>query len=227
MKRFLSKAGPTSILLMLAMCTGIKESDSINSDPPFTETPYPRIAMLWRTVRGQEGLESAAKHDLIMAGQGFLGLIPNREPAGLADAYTEESLKTARERIGRIREVNPDALVIADMLFYEYLDEMLPEDHPWWLRKDGERVQFWPGTHRMDWYPEYDIKIGLPVEDGKRINPYVWTRKYEKALVVLNLPGTEEDYIIETGQKAVDAFSGDEGFQFIIPPGDGRILVLR
>ena len=392
MRNFLLMAGLTSILLMLATCTGIKESDSKTSDPPFTETPYPRIAMLWRTVRGQEGLESAAKHDLIMAGQGFLGLVPNQEPAGLADGFTEESLQTARDRIGRIREVNPNALVIADMLFYEYHDKMLPEDHPWWLRKEGERVQFWPGTHRMDWYnaeyrkkvikqtlslkksgadgvfydnlrnepgpwvafleelreaigddflvlvnagydvgtynfaypfingimyesgwshkqtewdetirqmqysqsllrepkislierfeetgdgagwpadenrgkkpaadpaarrwslsfslsigdfyylfsdntshahdwyPEYDIKIGLPVEEGKRINTYVWTRKYEKALVVVNLPGAEEDYIIETGQQAADALSGDEGSRFIIPPGDGRILVLQ
>ena len=392
MKYFLSMSGLTFILLMLAMCTGIKENDSKISNPSFTETPYPRIAMLWRAVRGQEGLESVAKHDLIMVGEGFMGLIPNQEPAGLAEAYTEESLETARERIRRIRELNPDALIIADLLFYEYRDNMLPEAHPWWLREDGERVQFWPGTHRMDWYnkeyrqkvikqtlslktsgadgvfydnlrnepepwvsflqelreaigndflvlinagydvgsynfaypfingimyesgwshkrfqwdetirqmqysqslllepkislierfeetdngagwpadenrgkkppadpaarrwsfcfsltigdfyylfsdntshahdwyPEYDIKIGLPVKEGIRINPYVWTREYEKAMVVVNLPGADEDYIIETGQKAVDAFSGDEGTRFIIPPGDGRILVLN
>jgi hypothetical protein len=46
------------------------------------------------------------------------------------------------------------SLIIGDLLFYEYPDNWLPEDHPWWLRKDGQRQQFWPGTHRMDWYNE-------------------------------------------------------------------------
>lgn len=366
------------------------ESDSTDVNQDFTEAPYPRIGMLWRTIRGEQGIESMAKHDLIMAGQGSLGLEYDREPAGLATGYSVESIEEAQKRISQIRFRNPDVLIIADLLFYEYPDEWLPDDHPWWLRKDGERQQFWPGTHRMDWYnpdyrkkvikqtlalkqagvdgvfydnlrnepepwvaflsdlrkaigddflilinagydvgtynfaypyingimyesgwshsrtnwdqcirqmqysqsllrepmislierfeetrdragwpgdsqsgqkptpdpaarrwslcfaltigdfyylfsdntshrhdwyKEYDDKIGLPVEEGLRINEYVWTRKYEKALVVVNLPGAESNYSINLTRSHKDSLTGEKGKHFIVPPGDGRILM--
>ncbi len=53
-----------------------------------------------------------------------------------------------------MRQLNPNAVVFAAIDFYEYQDDAVPEDHPWWLREEGKRVQFWPGTHRMDWYNE-------------------------------------------------------------------------
>ena len=107
--------------------------------------------MLWASVRGETGIESIARHDMIMLGHRSLGLVPNREPAGLSDGFTPESIAAAREKLRLIREINPDALVLADLLFYEYMDDWLPEGHPWWLRENGERQQFWHGTHRMDW----------------------------------------------------------------------------
>ncbi len=356
----------------------------------FTEAPYPRIATLWRGVRGEQGIESMARHDLIMAGHGSLGLKPNREPIGLSNGFTPESIEDAKKRIVEIRKINPDALIIADLLFYEYPDDWLPENHPWWLRKDGERQQFWPGTHRMDWnneeyrrkviqqtlalkqtgangvfydnlrnepepwvaflselreaigdeflifinagydvgtynfaypyingvmyesgwshdrtdwdetirqmqysqsllrepkislierfeesrsragwpgdskegqkppadpaarrwslcyaltigdfyylfadntshrhdwYPEYDVKIGLPMEEGKRMNTHVWIRKYEKAIVVVNLPGAKSDYTMEFEQARHDSLTGEKGKKFMIPPGEGRIFL--
>ncbi len=356
----------------------------------FTKTPYPRIAMLWSAIRGAQGVESMARHDLIMSGQGSLGLKPDNEPIGIATGFTTESIEIAKKRVEQIRQINPDAVIIADLLFYEYPDEWLPEDHPWWLRKNGERQQFWPGTHRMDWYnadyrakvikqtmslkaigvdgvfydnlrnepdpwvafltdlrkavgneflilinagydvgtynfaypfingvmyesgwshdrtdwdetikqmqysqsllrepkislierfeetrsragwpgdpqrgqkppddpaarrwslcyaltigdfyylfsdntshrhdwyPEYDIKIGMPVEEGKRMNPYVWIRKYEKAMVVVNLPGAKSDYTIEFERSRHDSLTGEKGKKFLIAPGEGRIIL--
>jgi hypothetical protein len=319
-----------------------------------------------------------------------MGLEPNREPVGLSDGFTAESVAVAKEKLRQIREINPDALILADLLFYEYMDDWLPEDHPWWLRKDGERQQFWPGTHRMDWnnaeyrqkvirqtislmetgidgvfydnlrnepepwvaflsdlrkaigddflilinagydvgtynfaypyingimyesgwshdrteweqtiremqysqsllrepkislierfeetrnragwpgdskrdqkppddpaarrwslcytltignfyylfsdntshrhdwYPEYDVKIGLPLGEGKRMNAHVWTRNYEMALVIVNLPGANEDYTMEFTEPHWDSLTGESGIKFRIPPGDGRILL--
>lgn len=356
----------------------------------FTETPYPRIAMMWAPIRGDRSLESIAKHDLAMLGFGGLGLRYKREPAGLADGFTSESVEAAKQRIQQLRQLNPDILVFADLLFYEWMDRWLPEDHPWWLRVNGERQQFWPGTHRMDWnnpdyrrhvvnwtvavketgvdgifydnvrnepepwvafltevreaigddflifanagynvgdydfaapflngimyesgwshnrtewdetirkmqntetllrqpklslierfeeirnhagwpgdakrgqkpepdpaarrwslcyalaignyyylfsdntshrhdwYPEYDVKIGLPLEAGERLSSHVWQRRYEKALVVVNLPGAEETYTIKLQETARDSLTGDTGSSFDVPPGDGRILI--
>lgn len=356
----------------------------------FADVAYPRIAMLWSPIRGDRSLTSYARHDLIMAGVGSFRLRYDREPSGLADGFTPESIKNARERIASMRKDNPRAVILGDLPFYEYPDGWLPEDHPWWLRVNGERKQFWPGTHRMNWYnteyqehlvaqtaalkevgvdgvfydnvrnepdawvpflqrvrkavgddflilanagyavgsydfaapylngimyesgwshnrtewddcirkmqhtqtllrepkisiierfeetrsragwpgdpkrgekppadpqarrwslcyaltigdfyylfsdntshrhdwhPEYDAKIGLPLERGRRIGPHVWERKYEKARVVVNLPGATESHTVTLGHPAIDTLSGRRDTRFVIPPGDGCVLL--
>ncbi len=379
-------------LFLFLLPFSIQASDE--SLPPkvidFNTAPYPRIAMLWAAIRGDRSLESMARHDLIMAGMGSLGLELDGEPKGLADGFTPESAHIARQRIQTLRGLNPDAVILGDLLFYEYPDRWLPDDHPWWLRVKGERQQFWPGTHRMDWnnpdyrrhivkqttalkeigidgvfydnlrnepepwiafltevrqavgdeflilanvgyavgeydfaapflngimyesgwshnrtewddciqkmqhtqsllrnprisiierfeeirdragwpddpkrgqkptpdpaarrwslcfslvvdnfyylfsdstnhqhdwYPEYDMKIGLPEEAGQRIDSHVWQRKYSQALVVVNLPGAREPYTLQLNRSRLDVFTGERGDRFIIPPGDGKILL--
>ena len=79
--------------------------------------------------------------------------------------------------------------------------------------------------HGHDWYPEYDVKIGLPAGDGERLSSHAWRREYGKALVVMNLPGAKEAYEIEVERAARDSFTGESGRRFSVPPGDGRILV--
>jgi hypothetical protein len=358
----------------------------------YTKAPYPRLAMLWSPIRGAERhtLTDWARHDLVMVSPGQLGMRLDRDPPGLADGFTADSVAAAKEKIAELRRLNPDIVILGDNSFYELGDDLLPEDHPWWLRVDGERQQFWPGTHRMDWYdpeyqqhvirkslaileigvdgiffdnlrdehepwiailgelrkrigedvllvanagyqideydwvapylngfmyesgwshgrtdwddciaamrhtaslfrrpvvsiierfeetesragwpiegqrdglptrdpaarrwslcyslvvgdyyylfsdntshrhdwyPEYDVKIGLPVEAGKRISSHVWQRRYDKALVVVNLPGAKEPYEVKLERPARDSFTGESGVQFTVAPGDGRILV--
>ena len=378
----------------IAMATAVSGRacavDAEKQQTDSTKTPYPRIVMLWAAVRGDESIESMARHDLIMSGFGRLGLRFAGEPAGLADGFTPESVEVARKRIAQIKRFNPDAVVLADVLFYEYPDNWLPEDHPWWLRKNDKREQFWPGTHRMDWnnadyrrhvarqtaaakeagvdgvfydnirnepnawvgllkevrqavgddflilanagyavgtydfaapylngmmyesgwshkrtewddcikkmqhtqtllrkptisiierfeeirdragwpgdskrgqkpepdpaarrwslcyaliigdfyylfsdntshrhdwYAEYDVKIGLPTGQGERLSSHVWQRRYDKALVVVNLPGAKEPYEVKLKHSEKDSFTGQTGTIFSIPPGDGRILM--
>lgn len=371
------------------LCNGVSAA---NEQTQFTQAPYPRIAMLWASLRDDGSLEGMAKHDLIMAGFGRLGLKLDREPKGLADRFTPESVQVARERIAELRKLNPDVVILGDLLFYEYPDDWLPEDHEWWLRQDGRRQQFWPGTHRMDWhneqyrlhvvrqtaalkeagvdgvfydnirnesepwvaflrtvreavgddflilanagyaigeydfaapylngmmyesgwshnrtqwddctrqmqhtqsllkeprislierfeetrdhagwpgdekrgqkppaddaarrwslcyaltigdfyylfsdntshrhdwYPEYDVKIGLPTGPSERVNSHVWRRRYEKAQVVVNLPGAASPYEIKLNRSSKDVLTGETGTSFKIPPGDGRILLQK
>ncbi len=81
-------------------------------------------------------------------------------------------------------------------------------------------------SHRHDWYPEYDAKIGLPAAPGQRISAHIWQRRYERALVVVNLPGGEQGHLVELDRPARDSFTGERGMRFLVPPGDGRILVM-
>lgn len=368
------------------------ESSPAQPERAFQKTPYPRTAMLWASLRGDRSVEGIARHDLIMLGHGSLNLKFNREPEGLADGFTPESITAAQQKVAELRRLNPDAVILGDILFYEYHDSWLPEDHPWWLRKNGERQQFWPGTHRMnwydpeyrhhvvqvslsmkqtgvdgvfydnlrdepepwvaffkevraavgdeflilanagyavgdydfaapylngmmyesgwshnrtewdgtiqkmqhtetllrkptislierfeeirdhagwpgdsrrgqkpesdpaarrwslcyaltigdyyylfsdntshrhDWYPEYDAKIGLPIQAGEKIDSHHWSRVYENAVVHVNLPGAKESVIVEFTDPRKDVLTGETGTKFSLPAGDGRIFVAK
>ena len=82
-------------------------------------------------------------------------------------------------------------------------------------------------THRHDWYPEYDTKIGQPLAAGERLGTHAWTRQYERATVAVNLPGATDDLLLELDHEAQDSLTGERGTTFRIPPGEGRILVVR
>jgi hypothetical protein len=360
--------------------------------------PFPRIETTWATIRGDRSPMGYAKHDLIMVSVDAIGLEWDKEPSVLSTAFKPESIPVARERVAEWKRLNPNAIVLGDLSFYELNEHALPEDHPWWLRKDGKREQFWPGTYRMDWYnkeyqqsviaktialyhtgvvdgvfydnlreeqepwlavmkavrevagddfliqancgydigsydwlapymngvmyesgwshparsrwmpdetwddriakmrrtesllrkptisfierfeevrdhagwpndpqkgkerprdpaarhwtmcyalivgdfyylfsdstshrhdwyPEYDVKIGFPKAAGERVNAHVWRRQYDKALVVMNLPDATEPYRVTLDKPARDSFTGETGKEFTVPPGDGRVLV--
>jgi hypothetical protein len=362
------------------------------------KTPYPRIGMCWSPLRGDRSPAGMAKHDLIMSSIEALGLEWDRQPEVLATGFKPESIEEAKRRTAEIRKLNPNAVLIGDLSFYEFDEGQLPEDHPWWLKTDGKREQFWPGTYRMnwylpdyqesvikrtlslyeagvvdgvfydnwrdepepwikimrsirervrdkflifvnvgydigtadwiapylngimyesgwshpersrwmpdetwddrirmmqrtqelllpphislierfeevrdhagwpndpkkgtgitrdpaarhwtmayaliagdfyylfsdstshrhDWYPEYDANIGLPLAPGERVSAHVWQRRYEKALVVMNLPDAKAPYNVKLSKAARDSFTGESGMAFAVPPGDGRVLV--
>ena len=92
-------------------------------------TPYPRIAMLWSPVRGDRSVEGMARHDLIMTGVGGFGLRYDREPTGLAEGFTTDSVERARQRLAELRALKPNAPILAELYFYEYRETWLPEDH--------------------------------------------------------------------------------------------------
>jgi len=340
--------------------------------------PYPRLALLSPAVRGEPDPEAWRRHDLVVVGPDALGLAPDREPAGLAEGFTPASLRLAQQRAGGTHLRHPEAVLLCEVSFYEYRDDRLPEEHPWWLREEGERVPSRPGYYRLNWEdpeyrshvarltvaltdtgidgvfydhlrpearapwtaflkevrlgvgssflllaslgdevsgceyllpllngvvyeagwchdrtdweecvramqrnevllrpprisvvecfaeadapaeaarrsslcyaltvgdyyylshdrasarrpwpPEYEAKIGHPLEPGKQISSHVWRRPYDRALVVVNLPGAAEAFTVRVGRPAWDAFTGETGTEFTLPPGDGRILVTQ
>ncbi|MBT5712605.1 hypothetical protein HOI71_16270, partial [Candidatus Poribacteria bacterium] len=83
----------------------------------FIETPYPRVAMLWRSTRGDDSLEGVAKHDLALVGPGRLGLRYNADPVGAATGFTLDSQARAREAVAELRALNPDIVVLCEIYF--------------------------------------------------------------------------------------------------------------
>lgn len=71
----------------------------VNQWREFLKTPYPRVAMLWAAVRGDNSLAGMTRHDLIVTGVGSLGLKWDGEPKGVADRFTADSIAGAKKRI--------------------------------------------------------------------------------------------------------------------------------
>lgn len=387
-----------TLILGAPACSGREQAPAQKGPSMKITAPFPRIETTWASIRGDRSPAGYAKHDLIVVSVGQFGLEWDKEPSVLSTAFKPESIPVARERVAEWKRLNPNAIVLGDLSFYELHEDALPEGHPWWLRKDGKREQFWPGTYRMDWYnrdyqqsviaktialyrakvvdgvfydnlreeqepwlavmkgvrdvagddfliqancgydigsydwlapymngvmyesgwshparsrwmpdetwddrigkmqrtesllrkptisfierfeevrdhagwpndpqkgqerprdpaarhwtmcyalivgdfyylfsdstshrhdwyPEYDVKIGLPKGAGERVNAHVWRRAYDKALVVMNLPDAKEPYRVVLEKPARDAFTGETGKEFTIAAGEGRILV--
>ena len=125
------------------------------------QTPHPRIGTTWHKVRGDGSDGSMLRHDLVINGPWWYGLEYEEKPDDVPERFTPGSLERARARVGHIRALYPHALLIASIPFFE--NGGLPENHPWylrydeklhkpqwWLKRDGDRLMFWPDTWRMD-----------------------------------------------------------------------------
>jgi hypothetical protein len=62
---------------------------------------------------------------------------------------------------------------------------------------------------------------------GQRISSHVWQRQCEKALVVVNLPGAAAPYEVKLDKTGKDSLTDESDTRFMIPPGDGRILLAQ
>ena len=80
-------------------------------------------------------------------------------------------------------------------------------------------------SHRHDWYPEYDVKIGKPLDKGVKVESSVWKRNYEKAEVYVNLPGALKPYSVNFAEEKKEVFTGISAKSFIIEPGEGKIFI--
>lgn len=113
----------------------------------------PRIAMLWSPAEAGRGhWARIARHDVIVLGIERIALkwTPNKFPA-LVETIDPATVAKARENLRRLKRLNPSAVVLCEVYFFEEKVAGYPPDHRWWLRnKRGEKQQFWPGTHRMD-----------------------------------------------------------------------------
>ena len=173
--------------LPLALCAGAVAAPAEPRANP-ADAPYPRIAMLWSPVRGDRSLESEGPTRSDHGRRGPVRpALRTARPTGLAEGFTAESIARAKRRLAELRKLNPDAPILAELYFYEYRETWLPADHPWWLRRDGKRQQFWPGTYRMDWnnaeYRRHVVKLTAALEqvgfdgvfyDNLRDEPEPW-----------------------------------------------------
>jgi len=158
MSRTLHRRGYGALLGHCALIVAhVAASQVTGAEPPTrpaAEPIYPRIAMLWSRASGlkESRWANIARHDVIVSGVEDVGLewTPNRHRA-MVETLVTESTGAGRESLDRIAKLNPQAVVLLEVYFFEDDRKAYPPEHAWWLRDDkGRKKTFWPGTWRMD-----------------------------------------------------------------------------
>ena len=108
---------------------------------------FPSVFQAWSpadNLRGERQLVTAARHDLIWHGISWYGLIWDKSPSGLGEAFKPESVKRGLSKRRNLLELNPNLVLIAEIRYRDASKRFLPENHKWWRRdKDGTLTEGW------------------------------------------------------------------------------------
>jgi len=107
---------------------------------------FPSVFQAWSPAEGVEGesrLRTMARHDLVFHGVGAFGLRWDRQPAGLATGIEPASIERGRAMRRRLLDLNPHIVLLAEIRYRDAHSGFLPDDHPYWRRKEGKRVDGW------------------------------------------------------------------------------------
>ncbi len=108
---------------------------------------FPSVFQAWSpadNLPGENQLATAARHDLIWHGIGWYGLVWDKSPPGLGEAFRPESIEKGLSRRRELLELNPNLILIAEIRYRDASKRFLPEDHKWWRRnRDGTLTRGW------------------------------------------------------------------------------------
>ena len=107
---------------------------------------FPAVFQAWNSadnVKGEDRWATAARHDLIFHSPTFLGLNWEGPFIGLSSGFTKQSVAKARARRDELLRLNPRLILVAEIRYRDAHRGHLPENHAWWLRKDGKLVPGW------------------------------------------------------------------------------------
>lgn len=127
---------------------------------------HPSVFQAWSpadNLRGEDELVTAARHDFLWHGISWYGLVWDKIPSGLGEAFRPESIKKGLRKRKELLELNPNLILIAEIRYRDASRRFLPENHKWWRRnKDGTLTKGWAegGFLQLDFdNPEYRAHV--------------------------------------------------------------------
>lgn len=111
---------------------------------------FPSVFLAWSpadNLNNEDPEVTFARHDLAIEGPEALRLRWNNAYRGQADDFQPSTVEIAREMRAKILERNPNTILIAEVRYRDAPDRYLPDDSPWWKRKDGVRAAGWAEGH--------------------------------------------------------------------------------
>jgi hypothetical protein len=139
------------LLLILVLSAGIGQDAAVGKERSISERiaarDFPSAFQAWSpadNLRGEDELVTTARHDLLWHGIGWYGLVWDKSPAGLGEAFRPESINKGLEKRKKLLELNPNLILIAEIRYRDASRRFLPADHKWWRRNDdGTLVKGW------------------------------------------------------------------------------------
>lgn len=138
-KRFVTIA----TVLILTISSLATESSERSIAARIAARQFPSVFQAWSPVENipdANAIERIAKHDLAWSAISLCGLRWDKNPSGLAEAFTPESIAAARVMRRKLLALNPNLILIAEIRYRDAHRSFLPEGHPWWLRDEAGRI---------------------------------------------------------------------------------------
>jgi hypothetical protein len=108
---------------------------------------FPSVFQAWNPATellGKSEEEMTALHDLYFTGPGDLGLEWIGKYEGEGTEFTPESLVTARQKIAKLRRLNPRLLILAEVRYRDAPPDFFSPNSPYWVRdQTGQSVIGW------------------------------------------------------------------------------------
>jgi len=139
------------LLLVFVFWAAVGGENTIAEERPIAERisgrDFPSVFQAWSpadNLRGEDELVTAARHDLLWHGVEWYGLVWDKRPSGLAEAFEPASIEAGLARRKALLELNPNIILIAEIRYRDASRRFLPEGHEWWRRDSkGELVKGW------------------------------------------------------------------------------------
>ena len=127
---------------------------------------FPSVFQAWNradNLEGEDELTTLARHDLVWHAPTYFGLVWDKNPPGLAEGFTPESIDKALKMRRTLLKLNPNIILIAEIRYRDAHISFLPKDHKWWARdKDGSLAEGWAegGYFLLDFSnPEFQEQV--------------------------------------------------------------------
>ncbi len=115
---------------------------------------FPSIFMAWALsdLPSEDTITNLAKHDLIITHEWQFELWWEGQYAGEGNSFVPSRLIIGREILDKIRKINPNIIILAEVRYRDAYHDWLPEDSSWWKRDaKGERIRGWENYYMLDW----------------------------------------------------------------------------
>ena len=122
-----------------------------------TSRNFPSVFQAWRPIvqpAGGDPTVAMARHDLVWQSWSAWGLKCSvSSPAGACNTFSSQSVNDTLKTTARLKQLNPNIILFAEIRYHDAVSTYLPDDSPWWKRDaQGNRISKTQGTSTDNYF---------------------------------------------------------------------------